>query len=60
MAQNDAIVSGELAGTLRERVIIEQRLAQRDNLGGATAKYAYGGEAWAALSPHGIRRSDAG
>lgn len=44
-------MSGELAGTLRERVIIEQRVAQRDNLGGAKPKYAYGGEAWAALSP---------
>ncbi len=44
-------MSGEFAGTLRERVIIEQRAEGRDNLGGAAPKYAYGGEAWAALSP---------
>jgi head-tail adaptor len=44
-------MSGELAGTLRERVVIEHRLQVRDNLGAGKAKYSYGGEAWAALSP---------
>ena len=41
----------EFAGTLRERVIIEQRLPTRDARGGATGNYAYAGEAWAALIP---------
>ena len=41
----------EFTGTLRERVIIEQRLGNRDAHGGATGKYAYAGEAWAALIP---------
>ena len=41
----------EFAGSLRERVVIEQRLGNRDTLAGATGKYAYAGEAWAALMP---------
>ncbi len=38
-------------GTLRERVVIETRASQRDNLASATGKYIYAGEAWAALMP---------
>ena len=41
----------EFAGSLRERVVIEQRLGNRDTLAGAAGKYAYAGEAWAALIP---------
>ena len=41
----------EFAGSLRERVVIEQRLGNRDMLAGATGNYAYAGEAWAALMP---------
>jgi head-tail adaptor len=44
-------MNGELAGTLRERVIIETRLGNRDALGGAKGNYAYSGEAWAAFMP---------
>jgi head-tail adaptor len=44
-------VSGEFAGNLRERVLIETRMESRDGRGGATGKYAYAGEAWAALMP---------
>lgn len=44
-------MSGEFAGSLRERVLIETRLDNRDTLGGANGKYAYSGEAWAALMP---------
>lgn len=44
-------MSGELAGTLRERVVIETRLGNRDAAGGATGNYAYAGEAWASLNP---------
>jgi head-tail adaptor len=40
-----------LAGNLRERVVIEQRLSARNSLAGATGKYVYAGEAWAALMP---------
>lgn len=39
------------AGTLRERVTIETRADGRDPLAGATGKYYYAGEAWAALMP---------
>jgi SPP1 family predicted phage head-tail adaptor len=39
------------AGNLRERLVIEQRMADRDNRGGANGKYVYAGEAWAALMP---------
>jgi head-tail adaptor len=42
---------GEFAGSLRERVMIEQRQGNRDMLAGATGKYAYAGEVWAALMP---------
>ncbi len=41
----------EFAGSLRERVVIEQRQGNRDLLAGATGQYAYAGEAWAALMP---------
>jgi head-tail adaptor len=41
----------EFTGTLRERVVIEQRTGNRDMLAGATGNYAYAGEAWAALIP---------
>ncbi len=41
----------EFAGSLRERVLIEQRQGNRDLLAGATGSYAYAGEAWAALMP---------
>jgi head-tail adaptor len=41
----------EFAGTLRERVTIEQRLGNRDALGAAVGAYAYGGQVWAAVSP---------
>lgn len=44
-------MSGEFAGRLRERVLIEQRQGNRDLLAGATGQYAYAGEAWAALMP---------
>lgn len=44
-------MSGGFAGTLRERVTIERRLGNRDAPGGATGRYAYGGAAWAAVSP---------
>lgn len=41
----------EFAGTLKERVTIEQRLGSRDALGGAAGAYAYDGQAWAAVTP---------
>ena len=41
----------EFAGTLRERVVLETRLGDRDNKAGATGRYSYDGEAWAALMP---------
>lgn len=41
----------EFAGTLRERVVLETRLEERDAYGGATGKYSYDGVAWAALMP---------
>lgn len=44
-------MSGEFAGSLRERVVIEHRQGNRDLLAGATGNYAYAGEAWAALMP---------
>lgn len=43
-------VSG-FAGTLRERVVIETRNLERDNIASAAGKYRYAGEAWAALMP---------
>lgn len=44
-------MSGEFAGALRERVSIEQRLGNRDVIGGATGRYMYEGAVWAAVSP---------
>ncbi len=44
-------MTGEFAGSLRERVLIEHRQGNRDQLAGATGNYAYAGEAWAALMP---------
>jgi head-tail adaptor len=44
-------MSGGLAGALRERVTLETRLGNRDAAAGSIGRYAYMGEAWAALSP---------
>ncbi len=44
-------MSAELAGSLRERVILETRIGTRDTVAGATGKYAYMGQAWASISP---------
>lgn len=44
-------MSGEFAGTLKERVAIEQRRAERDVLAGATRGYRYDGAAWVAIAP---------
>jgi head-tail adaptor len=44
-------MSSEFAGTLRERVVLETRLENRDARGGADGRYSYDGEAWAALMP---------
>jgi head-tail adaptor len=44
-------MSGEFAGTLRERVVLETRLESRDGRGGANGRFSYDGEAWAALMP---------
>jgi len=44
-------MSGELAGTLRERIVIEHRIGERDAYAGAVGKYRYDGQAWAAVSP---------
>ncbi|MBJ7253398.1 MAG: head-tail adaptor protein [Sphingomonadaceae bacterium] len=44
-------MSGEFAGTLRERVVIETRLGNRDSRAGAVGNYRYDGQAWAAVSP---------
>jgi head-tail adaptor len=41
----------EFTGTLRERVVLETRLAARDVRGGATRSYSYDGVAWASLMP---------
>jgi head-tail adaptor len=41
----------EFAGALRERVTIEQRLGNRDALGGAIGAYSYEGAAWVAVMP---------
>ena len=48
---NTGLANTGFAGNLRERVVIEQRLPDRDSRGGAAGKYIYAGEAWAALSP---------
>lgn len=42
---------GEFLGNLRERVTIEHRLGNRDALGRASGRYAYGGAAWVSVSP---------
>jgi head-tail adaptor len=44
-------MSGEFAGSLRERVVLETRLESRDGRGGANGRFSYDGEAWAALMP---------
>ncbi len=44
-------MSGEFAGTLRERVGIEKRLGDRDQLAGATGSYLYKGVAAASVMP---------
>lgn len=44
-------MSGECAGTLKERVSIEQRREERDVLAGAKRGYAYAGAAWAEVAP---------
>ncbi len=44
-------MSGEFAGTLRERVVLETRLEGRDGRGGATRDFSYDGVAWASLMP---------
>jgi head-tail adaptor len=52
----------EFAGTLRERVVLETRLNDRDSRAGATGRYSYDGMAWAAVSPlmpGGIAAADA-
>ncbi len=41
----------EFAGTLRENVTIEQRMGNRDALAAAVGKYAYMGQAKAAVTP---------
>lgn len=47
-------MSGEFAGTLRETVMIEKRLGDRDILAGATGRYLYGGTARVAVIPAGL------
>jgi head-tail adaptor len=44
-------MSGEFAGNLRERVVIETRIGTRDACAGAIGKYAYDGQAWVSLMP---------
>jgi head-tail adaptor len=44
-------MSGEFAGGLRERIVLETRLGSRDEKAGATGRYSYDGETWAALMP---------
>ncbi len=44
-------MSGEFAGSLRERIQIEQRIAGRDSTGGRHRDWAYDGAAWAAVTP---------
>ena len=44
-------MSAEFAGTLRERVTIEQPNPARDALGGRAGGYVYDGAAWAAVTP---------
>ena len=44
-------MSEEFAGSLRERVAIEQRRGERDVLAGAKRGFTYDGASWAAVSP---------
>lgn len=44
-------MSGEFAGALRERVVIETRMGTRDGRAGAVGSYRYDGQVWAAVSP---------
>jgi head-tail adaptor len=44
-------MSGEFAGSLRERITIERRSGGRDMRAGATGAYLYDGAAWAAVAP---------
>lgn len=44
-------MSGEFAGTLRERVRIEQRSSMRDGIGSVVGGYAHDGDVWAAVTP---------
>ncbi len=55
-------MSGEFAGTLRERIIVENRIGNRDGYAGAVGTYRNDGQAWAAVSPLGpsdLTRADA-
>jgi len=51
MATGAHRMSGEFAGTLRERIVIENRAGERDAFAGAVGKYRYEGQALAAVSP---------
>ncbi len=53
-------MSAELAGSLRERVALEHRVGNRDQLAGSTGKYVYGGDAWASLIPAAVGDDVAG
>lgn len=53
-------MTGELAGTLRERVTIEQREDARDALGAAVGNWLPNGEVWAAVVPDGTGNAVAG
>ena len=44
-------MSGEFAGALRERIIIEKRLGNRDVRAGASGSYGYDGAAWVSVTP---------
>ena len=44
-------MTGEFAGELRERILLETRLGNRDAIAGSSGRYAHVGEAWAAISP---------
>jgi hypothetical protein len=51
LAADEIVMSGELSGGLRERVILERRLDNRDGLAGAKVKYGYDGAAWTSVIP---------
>jgi len=44
-------MSGEFAGTLSERVLVQRRSGDRDDLGGAAGAWSAGVGLWAALVP---------